>query len=307
MKNKFALLIMLITLCSCNTYRIANRYTAKKLHKSGLALNEFHNEKYKISYWDSGGDKPVLILIHGFGASTQFQWFKQVKALKNKYRLILPNLIYFGGSTANPQIFSVAEQVTAMQSLIDNLDVKTYSLCGISYGGLVSAELALLHPEKITKLVLCDAPVKFITMEDLQAACRRFSVNSVNELLIPKDHKQLKPLLRVAYHHPPHVPAFMLKSVYKNMYVPFAKEQNGLLNSLEKQQDIYTAKNYPFPFPVLLIWGANDQLIPVKTGQLLQKHIGNNAKLELIPGTAHMPNLEAPKTFNKVLLDFLSE
>lgn len=307
MKQKVTFISMLLILSSCNTYRIASRYTARKLNQSGLVLKEFRAGHYTISYWDSGGDKPVLILIHGFGASTQFQWFRQVGALKDSYRLILPNLIYFGGSTADPQIFSIDEQVKAMQGLIDHLDIQTFSLCGISYGGLISAELGLAAPQKIKKLVLCDAPVKFITTADLRAAAQHFSVRSINELLIPPDHKKLKPLFKVAYAHPPYVPSFMLKSVYKNMYVPFAKEQNGLLNSLESEEPIYTAKNYLFKFPVLLIWGAGDQLIPVTTGRQLQQHIGGNARLEIIPGTAHMPNIEAPKAFNKILLDFLNE
>jgi pimeloyl-ACP methyl ester carboxylesterase len=298
---------LLFILCSCSTYKIANRYTAKKLSKSGLHLKELQTGNYKITYWDSEGDKPVLILLHGFGASTQFQWYKQVEDLKSSYRLILSNLIYFGGSTAKIPISSISEQVDAMQTLIDQLGIKTFSLCGASYGGLVSAELALKNQNRVKKLILCDAPIKFMNEKDIQLICEKFHVNSVDQLLVPDDYKKLKPLLNIAYLHPPKVPSLMFRSVYKNMYVSEADGQKRLLESLETEKELFASKEYHYKFPVLLIWGAEDKLIPIKVGVELQKHIGANSRLEVIPNTAHMPCLEASKAFNKILIGFLKE
>jgi len=303
LKHLRILFFLPLLLYSCSTYKIAYKHTSKTLHKSGLELKEFKNEKFTITYWDSGGDKPVMILLHGFGASTQFQWYKQVKSLKDTYRLVLPNLIYFGGSTSSSPISSVADQVYAMQSLIEYLGIKTYTLCGVSYGGLVSAELALLNPKSIKKLILCDAPIKFLTEKDIQKTLEKYKINSLSELLVPSNHKKLKPLMSIAYLKPPSVPRFMFKSVYKNMYVTQADGQKRLLQSLENQKEFFAAKTYHYDFPVLLIWGEGDELIPITVGQELQKHIGENAKLIVIPKTAHMPCLEAPKKFNTYLLE----
>lgn len=297
----------LFLLTSCSTYKIAKHVTDRKFNKSGLEYKQVELGNYTITYWDSENDKPVLILLHGFGASTQFQWFNQVQALRKDYRLILPNLIYFGGSDSKMPVSSVGEQVQAVQALIDKLQVKRFSLCGVSYGGLVSAELALKNKERVQKMVLCDAPVKFMEQKDLQEVCDKYHVCCVDQLLVPDDYRKLKPLMGIAYAHPPNPPLFMFKSFYNNMYIKQAEGKKRLLNGLESEKDIYASRVYDFTFPVLLIWGAEDKLIPLKVGQELQKHIGGSAKLEVIPNTAHMPSLEDPEVFNKILVGFLKE
>jgi pimeloyl-ACP methyl ester carboxylesterase len=307
MNFKIKFIYIALFFCSCSTYKIADQHTSHQLSKNGLHLKSLQSGNFNIVYWDSGGDKPVLILLHGFGASTQFQWYKQVGSLTDSYRVILPDLIYFGGSTVNSPISSVGEQVEAIQTLIDQLGIKTFSLCGVSYGGLVAAELALSNQEKIKKMILCDAPVKFMDENDIKLIYEKFNVKSFNELLVPDNYKKLKKLLSIAYLHPPKVPAFMLKSVYRNLYIKQAEGQNSLLNSLDKEKDLFANREYHYQLPVLLIWGAEDNLIPVKVGQELQKHIGANARLEIIPNTAHMANLEAPKAFNKIMIGFLKE
>jgi len=307
MSFKIACIYSLFFFSSCSTYKIAESYTSNKLHQNKLFLKELKTGNYNITYWDSGSDKPVIILLHGFGASTQFQWYKQVDVLTDSYRVILPNLIYFGGSTVNTPISSVSEQVNAMQTLIDQLGIKTFSLAGVSYGGVIAAELALLNQDRVSKMILCDAPIKFMNEKDIQLVFEKFKVKSFNQLLVPDNYRSLKKLLGIAYLHPPRVPAFMLKSVYKNMYTKQSFGQNSLLNSINTEKDFYTNRVYHYQFPVLLIWGEKDMLIPVKVGQELQEHIGGNARLEIIPQTAHMPNLEAPKAFNKTMIAFLKK
>ena len=218
------LFIFFLFFSSCSTFKIADRYTSNKLSKNGLHLKELKTENFTISYWDSGGDKPVLLLLHGFGAATQFQWYQQVETLKDSFRLILPNLIYFGESVANPPISSVNDQVKAMQMLIDQLGFNSFSLCGVSYGGLVAAELGLLNQDRVKKLIICDAPVKFMDGNDIELICKKFHVNSLSELLVPDEYKKLKTLLKIAYRKPPAVPVFMFKSVYKNLYMKYADE-----------------------------------------------------------------------------------
>ena len=260
-----------------------------------------------IAYWDSENDKPVLILLHGFGASTEFQWYKQANEFSKQYRVILPNLLYFGESSSQTPDFSVASQVKAIQELIDKLGLRSFNLGGVSYGGLIAAELANVEKDKIKKLVIIDAPLKFFTREDNKAVLQNYNVASYEELLVPSDYKKLKRLLNVAYQNPPLAPDFGLKSFYKHSVLIHAKEQRELIRSLATQQTEYVQHDYIFDFPVLLLWGENDKLIPLHVGNELKEYFGKNSELKVIPNTAHMPILEDPKSANKIILEFLKK
>ena len=109
-----------------------NKYIFRQFSKSGLKQKEIELAGYKINYWDSEENKPVLILIHGFGASTEFQWYQQVQELSVNYRLILPNLLYFGKSNSNPKVYAIKNQVEALQLLLDTLHVDKFNACGVS-------------------------------------------------------------------------------------------------------------------------------------------------------------------------------
>lgn len=305
MKCFILFLCMAFLLSSCSIYNIANHHVSGKLLNGGLRLREAHLAGYSIRYWDSGKDKPVLVLLHGFGPPTQFQWYKQISALTDDYRLILPNLLYFGGSTADSACYSVADQVKAMQALPDSLGVEKYALCGVSFGGLVAAELALADQNKIEKLILVDAPVKFFTEEDLKPLYKKYNAETPSELLVPRDHRMLKEMLNIAYKHPPKFPLWMFKNVYRKMVLPNMEDRKCVLETLLDEQSKYANRTYRYPFPVLLVWGEEDSLIPLHVGRSLEKHIGPGTRLEVIPNTAHMPNLETPKRFNRLVRSFL--
>ncbi len=216
---------IVLLLTSCSTYRIADKFTSKKLHQSGLTLKKVNLGNYHIEYWDSAVDKPTLMLIHGFGASSQFQWFKQTDVLKDSFRLILPNLIYFGESKVDTSICDVMEQAEALKLLLDYLQIKSYSLCGASYGGNVAVELANLNPQNVNKLILFDTPVKYMSLEDINHIYEHYHVKSLGELLIPSDYKKLTLLLKVAFLNPPKVPAIFCRSIYKELYTKQATGQ----------------------------------------------------------------------------------
>ncbi len=284
-----------------------NKYIFRQFSKSGLKQKEIELAGYKINYWDSEENKPVLILIHGFGASTEFQWYQQVQELSVNYRLILPNLLYFGKSNSNPKVYAIKNQVEALQLLLDTLHVDKFNACGVSYGGLVAAELGLQNSGRLEKLVLVDSPVKYFSDKDETIAKSEFNVSSLEELLIPNQYKGLKKLLAVAYHKPPFVPNFILKEMFYSMYNLQVEDKKELLKSLNSTRDLYANQNYFFHIPVLLVWGEADKLIPLHIGKELQQHIGTTARLEVMPNCAHMPALENPKLFNKILINFLGK
>ena len=59
--------------------------------------------------------------------------------------------------------------------------------------------------------------------------------------------------------------------------------------------------------PDAIVWGRNDQVVPVPAAFSYQRRIGDNARLEIFDETGHVPQLERPVRFNRLLERFLAE
>lgn len=290
----------------CNVYRSANKYIGKKMDKSEMELCVTQVGDVSVQYWDNkASDKPVIILVHGFGANTRFQWFRQIEELSEHYRVLMPNLMYFGKTKPENPRHSVADQVDLVKNFLDHLDVKQYTICGVSYGGLISFEMGRKYPQGIQKMVVFDAPVKYMYKQDIDATRELFNVPSIEELFVPSDVKGLKKLMYLATMKRSILPASWMKEFYEELYAYEQENKRKLMTSMIEGLPEYQQYEYQFSWPTLLIWGSNDPIVPVDRGHKLHEHLGGDAEIVVIKKGAHMPNLTKPKKFNKVFLEFL--
>jgi pimeloyl-ACP methyl ester carboxylesterase len=306
MRRSLCTFFFTLLLISCNSYKFADYYSGKVLKKNGLTLHTLDLEKYALTYWDSETDKPPLILIHGFGTSGKFQWYKQANDFSKHYRLIIFNLFYFGSTPKTP-VYSVKEQAEAINTMLDKLNVSSCYVCGASYGGLIAAEFVIAHPEKVKKLVLIDTPLKFHTEEDIDRVCKDYKISDKEELFVPGNPSMLKKITAITYLKPPKMPMSVVRSFYKHTYREEKDNLHQVYKSLLDEKREFTAKDYHFKIPVLLIWGEKDRIVPLHVGQELKEHIGQNAKLEIVSRSSHLPNLENEKAVNKLMTSFLNE
>ena len=58
---------------------------------------------------------------------------------------------------------------------------------------------------------------------------------------------------------------------------------------------------------VLIVWGVYDRVFPIHLGRRMARALGPKGRLEVLPRTAHAPNLERPRLFNRLVLRFLAE
>lgn len=308
--QKMKYILMFVTLASfisCNSYRVVDNHINKRMHSADLQLKLAVIEGDTIEYWDNNAEKPVALLIHGFGASTKFQWYKQVKMLSENYRVVAPNLFYFGKSRPGTPKYGISDQVGLVVALTNHLNIDSLTVFGVSYGGLVSMEFTQNFNSKVKKLVVFDAPVKFMFEQDIDTICQRFDVESVEDLFVPNDAKELKKLLYLAMGKKSHIPNFMLKSFYDAMYVENKENRRVLMTTLIDGLEEFSNHNYTFDTPTLLIWGSNDEVVPVDRAPLLKRHIGANAELNIIQNGAHMPNMTKTKEFNRIVSEFLMQ
>jgi abhydrolase domain-containing protein 6 len=286
-------------------YKIAEKYISRKLLKSGMHAKTLVTDDYEVEYWDNEKNKDVLIFLYGFGASAKFQWYKQIPAFTANYRIIMPNLIGFGKTNPlSENKFHLQDQVDLVSQLIKKLELSKVSIVGISYGGLTAAEYGRQNSALIKSLVLLDAPVKYFSEINVQHICSFYQVNSLIEFFAPKDHVMLRKQLTAAHYKLPFIPDFILNIFHRKLCLPYLSGWANLMKSLYAEIDYYSEKEYQFSFPTLLIWGENDELVPVQIGEQLLKHIPEST-LKVIAKTRHMPNLENARAINKEVLAFL--
>ena len=288
-------------------YSIANRHIDGKFRRANMKRRFHDSDLYHIEYWDNEAkDKPVFLILHGFGAKAKYQWYDQLKAIKNDFRIIIPNLLHFGDTYPHKSIHSVQDQINMVQFLLKELGISKYHLMGASYGGLISGEIANNYPDQVEKLILVDAAIKYVYESDTERIINLFDVPSVIEFFVPDAHHGLKKLVGASMGSRRLVPpAFTMPRFHKELYGKNFKDKRLTLNRLIQDREKYAAREYNFKMPVHLIWGELDQLVPPDRGQRFLEHLNGKATFDIIKGGGHMPNMNKTRAFNKLLKGYL--
>jgi len=300
---RVAILSLLCIACACNVVRSRQEGIEDRFRGAGLERRVEQIDDATLEYW-IGGSGSDLILLHGFGATAIWQWADQIEPLAERYRVIVPNLLWFGESASENLDFGLDHQVKVVLALLDRLESERVHIVGLSYGGLVAYELAARHPDRVDRLVLSDSPGKVYRKEDYEAACERFGVERLSTLLVPDDRDGVRVLMEIGYKDPPWVPGFALDQVLTELYAEHRDEKAALLDTLVT--DWRYLDDIDPVAPTLLIWGREDTVFPLEIGERLAVRLGNLATFEVIDDARHAPNLEHSNRFNELVLEFLA-
>lgn len=295
--------LMLELVSACNVVRLGERQLERKLERKGMRADRVQLGDANILFWEGGKEqgRPV-VLLHGFGASAIWQWHDQVGPLARDHRVIVPDLLWFGGSWSKKRDYSIDHQIATVLALLDHLGVEQADFVGISYGGILAHEIAALHPERVHRLAILDSPGRVYTDADYQGMCERFAVTDVGELMVPETPEQVKVLLELGYHKPPKAPRWVQNQVLEVMYSRFRDEKGQLLDTLLDTLDALDERPGKVTQETLLIWGRQDRVFPLEIGQRLALDLG--AELRIIDDAGHAPNLEHPKLVADMLVGF---
>ncbi|MEM9227122.1 MAG: alpha/beta hydrolase, partial [Verrucomicrobiota bacterium] len=104
----------------------------------------------------TGSGAPVLVLIHGSPLASRAM-DDLIPALQQHYRLIIPDLPGFGGSTLEVEDYSTRTHARSTLDLLDHLGIKDAHFLGYSQGGGVILNVADLSPERVKSLIMLSA------------------------------------------------------------------------------------------------------------------------------------------------------
>jgi pimeloyl-ACP methyl ester carboxylesterase len=256
------------------------------------------------------GSGPPILFIHGLSGCWG-NWLEQISPFSASNRVIAVDLPGFGHSPGHGGEISMEGYAELLDALLGTLGAERATVVGNSMGGLIAAELAASHPERVERLVLISAAglstyrnrltsraIPFVRRLDrVLALGAAWSAANSDELTRRPRLRRLA--LAGVVRHP------------ESLSPQLAAEQvrgagtDGFLGALEAilEYDV-SPRLGSIACPALIVWGTEDRLIPVADAQRFADGIRGSVKV-LYPDTGHMAMLERPAEFNPLLRGFL--
>ena len=256
-----------------------NDWTYFQEWKSGVESRDVVVNGIRMHYLAEGpvGGQPVL-LIHGLGSNAE-DWAKLAPYLVQAgHRVYLPDLPGYGRSQKPADFsYSIHGEATMVAGFMDALGLQRVDLGGWSMGGGIVQHVAFDHPDRVRKLMLFDAvglnePVVFDT-----------------RLFTPENADQLSQFEALLSPHPVETPGFITRDILKYFQRNAWIIQRAMASMLTRK-DATDSILPQLKMPVLIVWGAEDRILPVSQGEAIHRLVPQS-KLDIVPGCGHL----APK------------
>ncbi|CAM6096094.1 unnamed protein product [Calypogeia fissa] len=252
-------------------------------------------------------EKPLLVLLHGFGLSSMWQWSSQVKPLVRYFNLIMPDLLFFGRSTTTNPDRSESFQAECVWLVLSKLGISRFSVVGTSYGGFVAYRLTQAHPDAVDKLVISNSSI-CMKPEDDQELCKRGGAATIPELLLPTTRPGLEAIAKLVFCKPAptwFIPSFIINDYLKVLYLPNREEKVELLEHLAFGKEAGPALLTKVDKEVLIIWGEADNIFPLEQAERIKEYLGERAELVVLKEAGHVSQMEQPAKWNSLVVKFL--
>lgn len=240
-------------------------------------------------------DAPAIILLHGSNADLH-TWHPWVAALSRDYRIIRYDQIGHGlTGPSNDEKYALPDFVEDVDQVADYLGIDSFVLGGNSMGGWVAAGYALSHPNRLDGLVLIDASGAPIRRPEGEGGNLGFTiaaipgVNRLMEHITPRSLVERS--LRQSVSNQAIVTPEAIDRYWELLRYPGNRAATIARFNTPRQtyiQDEIAALNVP----TLIIWGAQDALIPVEAARWYDAHL-TASDLIVLDGIGHLPMEEA--------------
>lgn len=251
---------------------------------------------------------PVM-LIHGTGAWSGL-WAETTSLLAAKgYRTVSVDLPPFGFSELSvSDDYSRAAQARRLSEVVEALGGPPPILVGHSYGGGPVAEFALREPDKLRELVLVDAALGIgeVSGKPLPLPLRSQALREALVSLTASNPLMTKRILSAFIYRKeralPEYVAILSRPLAKRGYTPTVAK--WLPHLLSVDADAASAREDPWrklELPVEILWGDKDTVTPLAQAEHLAELLPR-ARLTVLPGVGHIPQVEAPVPFQDALI-----
>ena len=254
-------------------------------------------------HYQALGAGPALILIHA-GIAHLEMWEDQIDVLAKQYTVIRYDVRGFGKSPHAPGVYSDHED---LHGLLQHLAIEQTAILGISNGGRIALDFTLAYPDSVTALILVGATPQGYQYVHITDEIER--KDAAIDQAYEEGEIALAAELETQFwvdgfkRTPDQVdPAVRAKALEMNTYTlglpPPPDERQPL-------EPIAITRLSEIKSPTLVIVGDYDLPDMIASANQLAMGI-TGTKLVVMPGVAHLPNMERPAEFNRLVLNFLA-
>jgi len=253
---------------------------------------------------ETGQGRPLLYL-HGFADvhAAAVGWLPFHEELAKSWRVIAPAHPGCAGSDEDESIDNIDDVAFRYIELLDEMELDRVNLAGTCFGGWIAAELAVRHPERVSRLALIGASGLFIPGKPIGDLF--WEIQSENMT----DYRGLR---RLMFARPDSVEALAL--------FPDGRSSIEVELSRYKAMRFCSRVGFKPPYfynrklqqrlaryagPALILWGEADHMVPVEHARAYQAGL-KGAKLSMLPGCGHSPQVEKPAETAAILREFFS-
>ena len=253
----------------------------------------------------------AIVLLHGTSASLH-TWQGWTKELSDEYCVVsmdLPGFGLTGPYTDESTKYSSANYAKFVVQVLNSLHLKQapqLTLAGNSLGGKIAWRTAILYPEYVQKLILIDAAGYPSTPKHIPLGFKLAKYPALTPVLsriLPRE--VVKKSILSVYADDTKVDEALVDRYYDlTLRQGNRKALNRRLRDTDNESDPAQIKQ--LDLPTLIIWGAQDDLIPVENAALFHKDIANS-QLKIFDDLGHVPHEEDSVATVKVAKNFLQQ
>ncbi|WP_435153838.1 alpha/beta fold hydrolase [Haladaptatus sp. DFWS20] len=274
-------------------------------------------------HYAEAGDGPLVVLLHGF-PEFWYSWREQIPTLVEAgYRVVAPDLRGYNSSEKPNGVeqYSLDKLVGDVVGLIDHFGEERAHIVGHDWGGVITWEVAIRHPERVKKLAVLNAPHPGRFREAVRTPdqLRRswyalfFQLPWLPErLLSVRDYTPIRELFRNA----PETPDAFSESDVRR-YVEAAAQPGALKGAINYYRALFrdgvarelrtlfdgSTQDFDVEVPTLLIWGDEDSALGTELTEGVERWVPD-IRIERLPDASHWVQNDAPERVNDLLVEY---
>lgn len=267
-----------------------------------------HTVTYRLA--ENDPERPTVLLIHGMAGNSQ-TWREVMPKLAENFTVLAPDLLGHGESAKPMGDYSLGAYASGLRDLLAVLGLGPVTVAGQSLGGGVAMQLAYQHPELVDRLVLVGSGGLGREVSWMLRALTLPGAEYAMPLIFPRFLRGRGDTVgRVLHERGLRAPR--LAEMWK-AYISLTQAENRAAfvrtlravidpggQSVNATDRLYLAA----AMPTLIIWGGEDQVIPVEHAHRAHELIPGS-RLEIFEGIGHFPHAEEPMRFAEVVRDFI--
>lgn len=249
-----------------------------------------------LAFNDQGTGAP-LVFLHAFPLN-RCMWVEQEQALSSQFRVLTIDLRGHGESDAPLWRYTLDQAADDVIGLLDHLSIRQAVFVGLSMGGYILFALHRRYADRVRGLVLANTRAQADTVEgkegrfQMAQTAYKNGPSAIADIMIPKL------LSSATIQAKPELVGRVRAMIEGNQISGIA----GDLMAMAERPDSVSLLGQ-ITCPTQIIVGELDLPTPPSDAKLMADRI-SGAHLTIIPGAAHLSNLERPDQFNETIRSF---